>query len=255
MKTVYVVLSPKKKWSNSAYLAAVSHPFAGSDSMTIHYRGPKDVESIMEQLRKGCRLVLVMPLFVDGIPSHVLELMEKIEQQTKQERLHSEVYSMINCGFYEGQQCEYALEMVECWCLRCGFQFMGGRGIGAGEMFGVLRLNLLIGALLIAADFAINLVKAAFSGAFSMSLVLSGMHPLSGIITIALGILWSLGPWFAAAKVGSCAKKGIQCGVRYTTVTCCPSILFAFFASLYWVLRALLMHRIPIWTLFKKIDE
>lgn len=253
MKTLYVSLSPKKKWSNSSYLSSISCLFSDRDSTILHYRGRKDVPRLLEELKSGCRLVLVMPLYVDGIPSHVLELMELIQSQTQREPFSLEVYSIINCGFYEGEQCEYALEMVECWCLRCGFTFLGGRGIGAGEMFGVMRLNLLVGVLLLLADFFVSLIRVLSGGTFAINAVLGGMHPIGGLITIGLGILWSFGGWLATAKVGWCARKGSPCPIRYTTVTFCPAFLFAFFASLYWILRAFLLHFVPIWKLFGKL--
>ena len=253
MNTLYLVLSPKKKWSNSSYLSAVSRPFSGKDSSVIHYQGPKYFSRIMEHLDRACQLVLVMPLYVDGIPSHVLELMEHIQGHIPKHPSSVKVYSIINCGFYEGAQCEYAMEMVECWCLRCGFQFMGGRGIGAGEMFGVIRLNLVVGAFMLLLDFLMNLTQAVLSHNLSFATIFGGMHPIGGIITIALGVLWSLGGWFAAAQVGRSAGKGVPCRIAYTTVTVCPAILFVFFASLYWILRSLLIHHIPVWKLFRKI--
>ena len=73
-----------------------------------------------------------------------------------------------------------------------------------------------------------------------------------GGITILLGIIWSLGPWCSASKVGRCAKKDKPCGVKYVTLTLCPSFLFVFFASIYWILRALLLKFTPIRTLFKR---
>lgn len=254
MKTLHLILSPKKRWSNSAYLASFSRSGAGKNGIKMHYRGPKDFGAVMEKLREGYQLVMLMPLYVDGIPSHILDLMQKIEQEAKINPFTLKVYSIVNCGFYEGRQCEYALEMVECWCIRCGFTFMGGRGIGAGEMFGVLRLNLIIGILMVLIDFLVSLIKVWTTGTLDIMQVLHNLHPLGGIITIALGILWSLGPWFSASKVGRCAKKDINCGVRYTTVTCCPAFLFVFFASIYWVLRAFITHLTPIWKLFRKTE-
>lgn len=253
MKTLFLSLSPKKRWSNSSYLASISRRFSGRDSAILHYKGRKDVPRLLAELKEGGRLVLVMPLYVDGIPSHVLELMEMIQAHAQKEPFPLKVYAIMNCGFYEGVQCEYALEMVECWCLRCGFAFQGGRGIGAGEMFGVMRLNLLVGALLLLADFLVSLIRAFSGGTVTFDAVLGGMHPIGGLITLGLGILWSLGGWCAAAQVGRCAEKGSPCSVRYTTVTFCPAFLFVFFASLYWILRAFLLHFVPAWKLFRRL--
>ena len=109
------------------------------------------------------------------------------------------------------------------------------------------------GALLLLAGFLVSLIRAFSGGTVTFDAVLGGMHPIGGLITLGLGILWSLGGWCAAAQVGRCAEKGSPCSVRYTTVTFCPAFLFVFFASLYWILRAFLLHFVPVWKLFRRL--
>ena len=42
------------------------------------------------------------------------------------------VYGIVNCGFYEGIQAEYSLKILQNWCLKTGFIWSGGIGVGGG---------------------------------------------------------------------------------------------------------------------------
>lgn len=84
-------------------------------------------------------LIIAFPLYIDGIPSHLLEQMIILEKAYQvQEHKKTVVYVVANNGFYEGDQNEYALQMVENFCLRAGICWGQGIGIGAGEMIGQL---------------------------------------------------------------------------------------------------------------------
>ena len=72
-----------------------------------------------------------MPLYVDGIPSAALRLMEKIEQI---ESGNKKIYVVANMGLYESSQISNLLSMMKCWCDKCGYEYCGGLAIGAGEM-------------------------------------------------------------------------------------------------------------------------
>lgn len=49
------------------------------------------------------------------------------------------LYVIVNCGFFEGKQNRYALQVVENWCTKSGMCFMGGIGIGAGPMLNEIQ--------------------------------------------------------------------------------------------------------------------
>ena len=84
-------------------------------------------------------LVLAFPLYVDGIPSHLLSLMERMEHN-RCLREHTPIYVVVNCGFYEGIQCDLALEMAKHWCERCGCKWGGGLGFGGGGGLGMMEM-------------------------------------------------------------------------------------------------------------------
>ena len=82
------------------------------------------------------KIVLAMPLYVDGIPSAPLRLMEKIEKY--QFNSAKKIYLISNMGLYESKQLINLMSMVKQWSDKCGFKYCGGVAIGAGEMQGMM---------------------------------------------------------------------------------------------------------------------
>ncbi|SDB58262.1 flavodoxin family protein [Butyrivibrio sp. INlla16] len=80
------------------------------------------------------RIVFGMPLYVDGIPSTVLRLLEKLEAKGNKDK--KKIYVVANMGFYESRQICNLLGMMEEWAETCGYEYCGGVAIGAGEMMG-----------------------------------------------------------------------------------------------------------------------
>ena len=73
--------------------------------------------------------VFACPLYVDGLPSHLLACLMELE---KQGLAGKTVYAVVNGGFYEGVQAEPALSVFENWGARAGHIWGGGGGIGGG---------------------------------------------------------------------------------------------------------------------------
>lgn len=92
-------------------------------------------EELIKNLSSTGELVLGMPLYVDGIPSPVLRIMERMEQEKYSAK--KEVYVVVNNGLYESVQNRNLLSMARLWCERSGYGYGGGVAIGAGEMIGM----------------------------------------------------------------------------------------------------------------------
>ena len=86
-------------------------------------------EAIAE-LEKADVWVFAYPLYVDGIPGHLLSCLVQLEEAKLQKRVS--VYGIVNCGFYEGIQAEYALKLLQNWSIKADFAWHGGIGIGGG---------------------------------------------------------------------------------------------------------------------------
>lgn len=78
-------------------------------------------------------LVLVFPLYVDSIPSQLLQLLIILEE-LKNLNHDMMVYCIVNNGFFEGTQNYVAIQQIKNWCAAADLNWGQGVGIGAGEM-------------------------------------------------------------------------------------------------------------------------
>lgn len=129
--------SPKKKYSASENMLEELEAFLPENQIVAKLRCNETSfdENTLQILAEAKTLVFSFPLYVDSIPSHFLRCLKDAENLFAGRVLHKSVYVIVNCGFYEGEQTETALKMVESWCLRCGFTYGGGLGVGAGGMW------------------------------------------------------------------------------------------------------------------------
>ncbi|MBQ2657929.1 MAG: flavodoxin family protein [Erysipelotrichaceae bacterium] len=95
-----------------------------------------DPEGLMEILNDVPVIVLCTPLYVDGLPSQLIRLMERFEKEYH--GLRKKVYVLANMGLYESSQLESLFDAVKQWCGEMGFDYCGGLGISAGELIGTL---------------------------------------------------------------------------------------------------------------------
>jgi len=92
-------------------------------------------KEIYNEIVSGDVIVLAFPLYGHSIPANALEMLIEFEKIVKEKTTNKIiVYTIINNGFYEGKQTHIAFEIIQNWCTRCGIQFGGGIGQGAGEM-------------------------------------------------------------------------------------------------------------------------
>ncbi len=93
-------------------------------------------EELINQLLQGETLVLAMPLYVDGLSSTVIRLLERLTQAGF--GTGRKIYILSNLGLYESHQMKNLLSMVRAWCDMSGCEYSGSIVIGAGELIGVL---------------------------------------------------------------------------------------------------------------------
>lgn len=105
----------------------------------LHLNQLTDLDAFNDKLDTAQALVLSMPLYVDGIPSHVVRFMEQIYEKRAGKTSKLKVYAIGNLGFYESHQLRILLSIVKNWAEKCGFIYGGGLAVGAGEMMSSLR--------------------------------------------------------------------------------------------------------------------
>lgn len=133
MKVAWINGSPKAENSASGSLLNDLSCYV-SDRVEIFeaaFHNTYVPEETVEELGRAQAWVVAFPLYVDGIPAHVLSCLVQLENVPWRERqIH--IYGIVNCGFYEGIQAESALKILENWCRKTGFIWGGGLGIGGG---------------------------------------------------------------------------------------------------------------------------
>jgi multimeric flavodoxin WrbA len=137
MKITIVNGSPRGKKSNSQYYINELEkllPGNAIDHISALEKEILEPEKIPTLSNRDI-LVFCFPLYVDAIPSHLLAVLQNWETWFKKsDGERPVVYGLVNCGFFEGEQTQPALEILENWCERAGLVWGTGLGIGGSEM-------------------------------------------------------------------------------------------------------------------------
>lgn len=133
MKIALINGSPKAEGSASGILLEdLKRHFSGeTEVLEMDMRKNSVPEDLIKELEDAGVWVFAAPLYVDGIPSHVLSCLVQLEKVPWQSRERL-IYGIVNCGFYEGIQAELALAVLRNWCAKAGFSWGGGIGVGGG---------------------------------------------------------------------------------------------------------------------------
>lgn len=143
-KTVLLNCSMRGRNANSEkFLKAVQENL--KDGYEVYrlseYQGR--MEELIRKLREAEKLVLAMPLYVDGLSSTVIRLLGSLEKAGSGEG--RKVYLLANLGLYESEQLCNLTAMVRYWCGKNCYEYCGGVCIGAGELVGTLMDHIKIG--------------------------------------------------------------------------------------------------------------
>ena len=231
MKTVFINDSPKKRFCASAYFLFLQRLFVGGKKVTLKLRTPADHEAILKELDDAQAVVFALPLYVDGVPSHVLRFLEKMEAYCKEKGLRLNVYSIANNGFIEGKQNEPLMQTFENFCARAGLAWGGGVGIGGGVMLNVTRILFVVEIALLVLN---TVLSAVHTGDFFPKEAW-----LSFAENTALLLYFNLGVLFYLSGMGRAIGKGTAFGKKYTRILI-PSFVFILFADVFFTIISLL---------------
>ena len=230
MKTVFINCSPKKRFCASAYFLALQRLFTGGDKVREKLRTPADHARILAQIKDAQAVVFGLPLYVDGIPSHVLRFMEEMEAFCRQNDLHFSLYCIANNGFIEGRQNEPLMQILEHFCTRAGLNWGGGVGIGGGVMLNVTRI-------LFAVDIAMLVLNTVQSAVHAGDFFPKDAW-ISFAMNAALLLYFNLGVLFYLARMGSSISRLAFFGKKYSRILI-PSFIFILFADIFFFIISL----------------
>jgi hypothetical protein len=223
MKTVFIDCSPKKRLSASGFIASFTGVFVTGKKKKVKLRNKTDHESILNEIKDADNIVFTMPLYVDGVPSHVLPFLKEMEEFCKDNDLKISVYVIANNGFIEGNQNEPLMQIMENFCIRCNINWRGGLGIGGGVMMNVMRIMIAVVFLLT----VLNLVVTAINKGFlDTDIVIGFAKDVAEILVLGCGII-TFDIWMA-----SCINRRKDYGKHYTRIML-PSFIFIIAADIF----------------------
>lgn len=227
MKTVLINGSPKKKFSASDYFLDVQCLWIKGTKVKEKLRSRGDFERILHNLQDADAVVFSLPLYVDGVPSHVLLFLKEMERFCRENNLCLKVYVISNGGFIEGKQNEAQLRVFENFCARSGLFWCGGIGIGGGVMLNVLRIMLYV-------QVGVLILNLAASGVETGNWL--PLDALQHFVTQVLYItFFNLGVLMYTMRMGSCINKQTVFGQKYTRILI-PSFVFIIFADIFFTI-------------------
>ena len=231
MKTVFINCSPRKRFCASEYFLFLQRLFVSGKKVNEKLRTPVDSARILEQLRDAQAVVFGLPLYVDGVPSHVLRFMEKMEAFCRENDLKLSVYCVANNGFIEGKQNEPLMQVFEHFCTRAGLVWGGGVGIGGGVMLNVTRILFIVDIALLVLNIVLSVANTG------------NLFPKEAWISFAenavLLLYFNLGVLFYLAGMGRSISKRAFFGKKYTRILI-PSFVFILFADIFFIIISVL---------------
>ena len=139
MKISIINGSPKAIKSNSEILGSYLSSLLKENEIKEYYSIYARLDDkIKNEIHNSDILIFLFPLHVDGIPSNLLKLLVKFEEE-KVVKSETKIYCIVNNGFYESKQNRLAIFQMKNWCEKVNARWGQGIGVGAGELLPHLK--------------------------------------------------------------------------------------------------------------------
>ncbi|HII4495099.1 hypothetical protein H8J94_04630 [Clostridium perfringens] len=129
-KVIIINGSPRAPRSNSKeYGEIFSSYYKGqADTFNITKKNHKEICSKIEDYTD---ILLVFPLYADGLPVTMLNFLKVLEENPPKNK--PKVNVIVNCGFIEPEQNNVCIDMVKLFCKQNTYEFNSVLSIGGGE--------------------------------------------------------------------------------------------------------------------------
>ena len=132
--------NPRNNRSNSKYF--LSFIEQKLDNYNLFYINKDKFCTILDSISISDVIVFSFPLYVDSEPSSLLSFMDYVIDNNI-DISNKKVYTVVNCGFLEGEQNITAIEIIKRWCYKTNTIYSGSILIGAGEIVGKKKYQLI----------------------------------------------------------------------------------------------------------------
>ena len=122
--------SPRAPKSNSKRYAAILKQYWAGKVDEYEVTSKKH-EQLCKRLSGYSDVVLVFPLYADGLPVMLMGLLKELESFNLEKKPTFHV--LINCGFLEPEQNAVAVDMIRYFCHKYGYPYGVTLCIGSGE--------------------------------------------------------------------------------------------------------------------------
>lgn len=244
MNILILNASPKRKGGASRFFAKMMKlMLAGCKITTCDVSGPGDYENALSHFENVNAVIMSVPLYVDGIPAHMLPFLMQAEQLCTEKHCNFKLYAVSNNGFIEGRQNATHLNMYEAWCARAGVEWGGGLGIGGGVMLHVLFILFPISVLITLIQIILAVIQTGdISGAMLWDYC-------SGLLSTPFFFIW---PLICMIILGVTIRRKKACKNIFTRPLI-PSFVFLLCADIFMLISSILAGTWPH-KLFKRIS-
>ena len=132
--------NPRNNRSNSKYF--LSFIEQKLDNYNLFYINKDKFCNILDSISISDAIVFSFPLYVDSEPSSLLCFMDYVIDNNI-DISNKKVYTVVNCGFLKGEQNITAIEIIKRWCYKTNIIYSGSILIGAGEIVGKKKYQLI----------------------------------------------------------------------------------------------------------------
>lgn len=129
MKIGFINASPKGPSSTTKEIMNRVIPyFKEFDIEDISLETKRELKEECFKANSCAAILIVTPLYLDGLPSSLLQFMSEMEYRHHKNDIPVGV--VVHGEFYEGEQAKSALHIVQNWCKKCQMKYIMGIGFG-----------------------------------------------------------------------------------------------------------------------------
>jgi len=132
---MYTLISGSPKVVNSNSMHFIDIIKSKLNNYNIFELKNSKYEVILDSVKNSDTIVFAFPLYVDCPTSITLSFLDYIIDNNI-DFDGKIVYTIVNCGFREGEQNRTATKIMKRWCKKVGATYAGSIMIGAGEIVG-----------------------------------------------------------------------------------------------------------------------